>query len=94
MILQQDKPEDFMIATRVKYMVLQFIEWSAVEMGIILQSEGEEVKEVATVIHVKGDKAPALKLGEIVDKVDPSNFRSTEVETLLGGLSIAKQKLG
>jgi len=94
MMLQQDKPEDFVIATGVQYSVRQFIEWSAAELGITLQFQGEGVNEVATVIHVEGDKAPALKPGQIVVKVDPRYFRPTEVETLLGDPSKAKQKLG
>lgn len=94
MMLQQDQPEDFVIATGVQYSVRQFIDWSAQELGITLRFEGEGVDEQATVAAIVGDKAPALKVGDIIVKIDPRYFRPTEVETLLGDPSKAKQKLG
>lgn len=94
MMLQQDQPEDFVIATGVQYSVRQFIEWSAAELGITLRFEGQGGDEVAIVHKIEGDKAPALKPGQKVVKVDPRYFRPTEVETLLGDPSKAKQKLG
>lgn len=94
MMLQQDKPEDFVIATGVQYSVRQFIEWSAAELGITLQFQEEGVNEVAVVTHIEGDKAPALKPGQVIVKVDPRYFRPTEVETLLGDPGKAKEKLG
>jgi GDPmannose 4,6-dehydratase len=94
MMLQQDQPEDFVIATGVQYSVRQFIEWSAAELGIKLRFEGQGVDEVAIVDSIEGDKAPALKSGQIVVRVDPRYFRPTEVETLLGDPSKAKAKLG
>jgi GDPmannose 4,6-dehydratase len=94
MMLQQDAPDDFVIATGVQYSVRQFIEWSASELGITLKFEGKGVKETATVISIIGDKAPALKAGDVIVRIDPRYFRPTEVETLLGDPNKAKQKLG
>jgi GDPmannose 4,6-dehydratase len=94
MMLQQDQPEDFVIATGHQYTVRQFIEWSAAELGVTLKFQGDGVNEVASVVDIQGDHAPALKLGQIIVKIDPRYFRPTEVETLLGDPGKAKQKLG
>ena len=94
MMLQQEQPEDFVIATGMQYSVRQFISWSAAELGVNLRFEGQGVNEVGIVDHLTGDKAPALKLGQVVVRVDPRYFRPTEVETLLGDPSKAKDKLG
>ncbi len=94
MMLQQEHPEDFVIATGHQYSVRQFIEWSAAELGITLQFKGDGVNEVALVTDIQGDKAPALKLGQVIVKIDPRYFRPTEVETLLGDPAKAKHKLG
>ncbi|MCX7258652.1 MAG: GDP-mannose 4,6-dehydratase [Polaromonas sp.] len=82
MMLQQDQPEDFVIATGVQYSVRQFIEWSATELGIQLRWEGQGINEVG----YWNDKP--------IIKIDPHYFRPAEVETLLGDPSKAKQKLG
>ena len=94
MMLQQSQPEDFVIATGVQFSVRQFIDWSAKELGITLQFDGKGVQEKATVVKIKGDKAPGLKVGDVVVQIDPRYFRPTEVETLLGDPSKAKEKLG
>ena len=94
MMLQQDQPEDFVIATGMQYSVRQFIEWSAAELGITLRFEGQGVDEQALVAAIAGDKAPSLKVGDVVVRVDPRYFRPAEVETLLGDPSKAKDKLG
>ena len=94
MMLQQDKPEDFVIATGVQYSVRQFIEWSAAELGISLKFEGQGVDETAIVTAIEGDKAPSLNVGDIIVRVDPRYFRPAEVETLLGDPSKAKERLG
>ena len=94
MMLQQDQPEDYVIATGVQYSVRQFIEWSAAELGISLSFEGEGVNEVARVSGITKNDAPAVKVGDIIVRVDPRYFRPTEVETLLGDPSKAKNKLG
>ena len=92
MMLQQEAPDDFVIATGVQYSVRQFIEWSAAELGITLKFEGQGLDETATVSSIIGDKAPALKLGNVIVRIDPRYFRPAEVETLLGDPSKAKQK--
>jgi GDPmannose 4,6-dehydratase len=94
MMLQQNQPEDFVIATGVQFSVRQFIQWSAQELGIGLRFEGKGVEEKATVTSIQGDMAPGLKVGDVVVQIDPRYFRPTEVETLLGDPSKAKQKLG
>ncbi|GAA0670406.1 GDP-mannose 4,6-dehydratase [Rheinheimera tangshanensis] len=94
MMLQQDQPDDFVIATGVQYSVREFISWSAKELGVTLRFEGQGVDEVAIVEKIDGDNAPALKIGDIVVKVDPRYFRPAEVETLLGDPTKAKQVLG
>lgn len=94
LMLQQDAPEDFVIATGVQHSVRDFIRWSAEELGITLSFEGEGSAEHARVEAIRGNKAPALKVGDIIVKVDPRYFRPAEVETLLGDPSRAKQRLG
>lgn len=94
MMLQQDKPEDFVIATGVQFSVRQFIIWSAAELGIILRFEGEGIDEQGIVDSIIGDKAPFLKVGDIIVRIDPIYFRPAEVETLLGDPTKAKEKLG
>jgi GDPmannose 4,6-dehydratase len=94
MMLQQDKADDFVIATGVQYSVRQFITWSAEELGVTLKFEGKGVDETATVAAISGANAPGLKVGDVVVKIDPRYFRPTEVETLLGDPSKAKAKLG
>ena len=94
MMLQQDQPEDFVIATGVQYSVRQFISMAAQELGVTLRFEGEGVHEQAIVAAIEGDKAPALKVGDVIVKVDPRYFRPTEVETLLGDPTKAKESLG
>ena len=82
MMLQQEQPEDFVIATGVQYSVRQFIEWTAAELGIKLRWKGEGINEVG----YSNEKA--------IVRIDPRYFRPTEVETLLGDPTKAKQKLG
>ena len=94
MMLQQEEPEDFVIATGVQYSVREFIKWSAAELGIGLQFEGEGLNEKAVVAKIEGDNAAALKIGDVVMEIDPRYFRPTEVETLLGDPTKAKEKLG
>lgn len=94
MMLQQDQPQDFVIATGVQYSVRQFIDMAARELGITLAFEGQGVDEKAVVRKVEGDKAPAVKPGDVIVQVDPRYFRPAEVETLLGDPSKAKAELG
>lgn len=94
MMLQQDAAEDFVIATGVQYSVREFITWSARELGVELEFTGTGVEEIATVASVTGDDAPALKVGDVVLRIDPRYFRPAEVETLLGDPAKAKEVLG
>lgn len=94
MMLQQDAPDDFVIATGVQYSVRQFITWSAAELGITLRFEGSGIDERAIVDSVDGDNAPAVKPGDVVMRIDPQYFRPAEVETLLGSPAKAKAILG
>ena len=94
MMLQQDEPEDFVIATGVQYSVRDFIRWSAAELGITLRFEGAGAEERAVIEHIAGEAAPALAEGDVIVRVDPRYFRPTEVETLLGDPTKAKERLG
>lgn len=95
MMLQQEQPEDFVIATGVQHSVREFVQMSAAELGLTLRFEGQGVDEVGVVAAIAdADKAPALKEGDVILRVDPRYFRPTEVETLLGDPSKAKAKLG
>ncbi|SFB86732.1 GDP-mannose 4,6-dehydratase [Tropicimonas isoalkanivorans] len=94
MMLQQDAPEDFVIATGVQYSVRDFILWAADELGIELEFTGVGVEEVGRVVAVRSDMAPAVKAGDVIVRIDPRYFRPAEVETLLGNPTKAKEKLG
>lgn len=94
MMLQQDVAEDFVIATGKQISVREFVRMSAAELGITLEFSGKGVNEIATVTAIVGDNAAALKVGDVIVKVDPRYFRPAEVETLLGDPSKAKAKLG
>ena len=93
MMLQQDQAEDFVIATGVQYSVRQFVERAALELGITVEFKGEGVDEIGVVAKVEGDKAKC-KVGDVIVRVDPRYFRPTEVETLLGDPTKAREKLG
>jgi len=94
MMLQQDEPEDFVIATGLQYSVREFISWSANELGISLRFDGKGINEIGIVDAVDGDKAPSVKPGDVIVRIDPRYFRPAEVETLLGDPTKAKEKLG
>ena len=94
MMLQQDTPEDFVIATGVQYSVRQFIQWSAAELGVELEFKGKGESEQGIVTQIVGEDATALSVGDVIIKVDPRYFRPSEVETLLGDPSKAKNMLG
>jgi len=98
MMLQQENPEDFVIATGVQYSVRDFVRVAAAELGIVMRFEGEGVDEVGIVDSVDAQKATAAGIrvaaGETVVRVDPRYFRPSEVETLLGDPTKARQKLG
>jgi GDPmannose 4,6-dehydratase len=94
MMLQQDTPDDFVIATGEQYSVREFIRWSAEELGLTLEFEGAGTQEIARVAAIEGDKAPALTVGDVVLRIDERYFRPAEVETLLGDPTKAREKLG
>ncbi len=94
MMLQQDSPKDYVIATGTQYSVREFIRRSAQRLGVTLVFDGVGVTEQARVSAIIGDAAPALKVGDVILKVDPRYFRPTEVETLLGDPTKAKTDLG
>ena len=94
MMLQQDQPEDFVIATGKQYSVREFIIWSAAELGIALKFEGQGIDEQGIVMAIEGELAPEVSVGDTIMRVDPRYFRPAEVETLLGDPSKAKEILG
>ncbi|WP_313447798.1 GDP-mannose 4,6-dehydratase [Atlantibacter hermannii] len=94
LMLQQEQPEDFVIATGVQYSVREFITMAANELGIKLRFEGTGVEEKGIIESIEGNKAPALKVGDVIVEVDPQYFRPAEVETLLGDPTNARVKLG
>lgn len=94
LMLQQDKPDDFVIATGVQYSVRQFIVWSAAELGIKIRFEGSGLDERGVIDSIEGDYAPEVVPGDVVVRIDPQYFRPAEVETLLGSPDKAKAKLG
>ncbi len=94
MMLQQDKAQDFVIATGKQISVRAFITLAAKELGVTLSFEGEGVDEKGVVTAIEGDKAPGLSVGDEIIAVDPRYFRPAEVETLLGDPTKAKQELG
>lgn len=94
MMLQQETADDFVIATGKQISVREFVRMSAAEVGITLEFSGEGVDEIATVTAVEGDNANAVKVGDVIVRVDPRYFRPAEVETLLGDPAKAKEKLG
>ena len=94
MMLQQPKPDDFVIATGKQISVRDFVKMSARELGIELEFKGSGLKEIGIVKSINGDKATKVKVGQEIVKVNPKYFRPAEVETLLGDASKAKKLLG
>ena len=94
LMLQQDQPEDYVIATGKQYSVREFVIWSAQALGISLSFEGNGVEEKGIVDSVSGDLASAIKKGDVIVQVDPRYFRPTEVELLIGNPTKSNTKLG
>jgi GDPmannose 4,6-dehydratase len=94
LMLQQEQAEDFVIATGRQLSVRTFVLMSAAAAGIELEFSGSGTSEIGTVVAVDGEKAPGIKIGDIIIRIDPRYFRPAEVETLLGDPSKAKEKLG
>ena len=97
LMLQQDKAEDFVIATGVQFSVRQFVEFAAKELGVTVAFEGEAEQEVGRVTKIEpvnGELLAKCKVGDVIVRVDPRYYRPTEVETLLGDPTKAREKLG
>jgi len=94
LMLQQERPEDFVIATGLQLSVREFIIRSAQVLGITIKFEGSAVLEKGIVVAIQGDKAPALRIGDVIMRIDPRYYRSAEVEALVGDPSKAKERLG
>lgn len=94
LMLQQENPEDFVIATGVQHSVREFITWAASDLGVRLEFKGSGIDEVGIVTAIEGDLAPALKVDDVIVRIDPRYFRPSEVDTLLGDPTKAREKLG
>lgn len=101
LILQQEKAEDYVIATGITTTVRDFVRMSFAELGITVEFSGKDDQEKGVIIDIDSEKiiklglnAEQLKLGNTVVKVDPKYFRPTEVDLLLGDPTKAKTKLG
>jgi len=94
LMLQQDQPRDFVIATGRQHSVRQFVESAARALGIELAWHGQGVDERGLVAEVTGERAPGVEVGQTIVAVDPHYFRPAEVDTLLGDASRAREYLG
>ena len=94
LMLQQDHPEDYVIATGQQHSVREFITWTAAELGMTLEFSGSGLHEIAVVSAVNQNRAPHVQAGDIVMRIDPRYFRPAEVETLLGDPTKARRQLG
>jgi GDPmannose 4,6-dehydratase len=95
LMLQQAEPEDFVIATGVQHSVREFVLLAARELGIAMRFEGEGLHEVGIVAGLSDpQRTPALRVGDVIVRVDPRYLRPAEVHTLLGDASRAREKLG
>ena len=94
MMLQQEQPKDYVISTGKQYSVREFITWTANALGIDIEFSGSGLAEVGVVKNITGDLAPKVQIGQTICKIDARYFRPSEVETLLGDPSKAKNELG
>ncbi len=94
MMLQQKFPNDYVISTGIQYSIRQFIQWTAEILNIDLEFSGSSENEIAFVKKFNKDRAPGLKVGQVIVRVDNKYFRPTEVDSLLGNSSRAKNELG
>ncbi len=93
LMLQQEEPRDFVIATGVQYSVRQFIEQAARELGVALRWQGDAENEVG-IVDQAADGEFKVKKGDVIVRIDPRYYRPTEVETLLGDPTNAREQLG
>jgi GDPmannose 4,6-dehydratase len=95
LMLQQSEPEDFVIATGVQHSVREFVLLAARELGIVMRFEGQGLDEVGIVAALREpQRTPALRVGDVIVRVDPRYLRPAEVHTLLGDARRARDKLG
>lgn len=94
LMLQQDSPDDYVIATGQQHSVRDFVVWTAAELGITLAFSGRGAQEIATVTAVNPNRAPQVRKGDVILRVDPRYYRPAEVESLLGDPGKAKAQLG
>ncbi|OGR19383.1 MAG: GDP-mannose 4,6-dehydratase [Desulfobacterales bacterium GWB2_56_26] len=94
LMLQQDQPDDFVIATGEQHSVRDFVNAAAAELGVSMRWEGKGIDEVGVVDKVPAAGSLGMKPGDTIVRVDPRYFRPTEVESLLGDPTKAKEKLG
>ena len=94
LMLQQAQAKDYVIATGVQCSVRDFVRKAAGNLGLEITFENRGIDEFAVVAKVVGDLAPAVRVGDVVVKVDARYFRPTEVESLLGDAARAKEDLG
>lgn len=94
LMLQQEIPDDYVISSGVQFSVREFITWSGLALGIQIEFSGEGIEEIGRVVRIDGNKAPALRVGDIIVRIASRYFRPAEVETLLGDSSKAEKNLG
>jgi GDPmannose 4,6-dehydratase len=94
LMLQEEKADDYVIATGKQYSVRQFVELATQELGLSIKWEGTGVNEHAKITAIAGKNSPGVKVGDIIVKIDANYFRPAEVDSLLGDASKAKNKLG
>lgn len=94
MMLQQEKPQDLVIATGIQYSVREFVQMTCDALGIKIRFEGKGMNETVTVESVEPASNYEITPGDVIVKVDPSYYRPAEVETLLGDPSLAAKELG
>ena len=94
LMLQQEEANDFVIATGQQITVREFIVLAAKELGVEIEFQGKGLDEIGVVIAVDKSISPEISIGDVIIRINPKYFRPTEVETLLGDSSKAKNLLG
>lgn len=94
LILQQDEPDDYVVATGKQYSVRQFAEMAFAEIGIEIKWEGKGINEKGIIASIASDHSAGLKKGDVVIQTDPKYYRPAEVDNLLGDAEKAKKRLG
>jgi len=94
LMLQQERPKDFVIATGMQYSIKDFIQFAASELGLKINFSGTKENEIGRIEEIMENQFPNLKVGDEIIRVDKKYFRPAEVETLLGDSSKAREELG